>query len=166
MRTINFSVITADQVVAMRDYVMNFRRNLFPMLDPNIIPRDIQHFEEKYVQHNDGIFLQAKDHDGNLVGVIGMMPYDHRFPYLNYADQKTVEVARLFIEPSYRRGGLGTAIFNELVAQAKIKGIEVMYLHTHHFLTGAFDFWKKQGFRHTYTSIDNGEETLHMELCL
>ncbi len=163
MTNINISVIKDEEVEDMQTYVMNFRKKLFPMLDNSIIPQDIKQFAERYVKHENSIFLQAKDKDNNLIGVIGMMPYDHRFPYLNYTNRKTVEVARLFVEPSYRRLGLGSAMFDELLNHAKTKGIEVLYLHTHYFLTGAFEFWERQGFLHIYTSIDNEQETLHME---
>lgn len=166
MKNINICVIKYEEIVPIQSYVMDFRRELFPMLDNTIRPRDIEHFAERYVNHEDGLFLQAKDENGRLMGVIGMMPYDYRFPYLDYTHQKTVEVARLFIEPDCRRLGLGSALFAELMKQAQIKGIEVLYLHTHHFLTGAFEFWERQGFRHIYTSIDNEQETLHMELII
>src|SRR5690606_41712345 len=46
-----------------------------------------------------GTFLQARDCMGQLVGVIGMLGYDYRFPHLGLDERKTVEVARLFVDP-------------------------------------------------------------------
>src|SRR5690606_41531080 len=84
-----------------------------------------------------GTFLQARDCMGQLVGVIGMLGYDYRFPHLGLDERKTVEVARLFVDPAYRRTGLGTVLFEYLLRIAKREEIERLYLHTHPFLEGA-----------------------------
>jgi GNAT superfamily N-acetyltransferase len=133
------------------------------MLDSTIVPRDLLDFEQTYLLHPDGCFLQARDQHNKLIGVIGMMPYDYRFDYLDYKDKRTVEVARLFVEPEYRRSGLATKLFQALLEQAAQKGIEVLYLHTHPFLTGAFEYWQKQGFELVTTTMYGEFETLHMD---
>ena len=148
-----------EEVVA---YVKKCRQLLFPMLDHTKVPPDLIAFKETYLTNTQGCFLQARDQEGNLLGVIGMLAYDHRFDYLHYKDQSTVEVVRLFIEPPYRRKGLATQLFEALVNQAVAKGVECLYLHTHPFLTGALEYWQKQGFELITTSIDGGFTTLHM----
>lgn len=163
MKNIQISKVGSDEVVDIQHYVMNFREKLFPMLDNTIWPKDIARFQDIYIDHPQGVFLQAKDSDGARIGVIGMMPYDYRFSYLDYKDQVTVEVARLFIEPQYRRSGLGSLLFEALLHEAHVKKIDMLYLHTHPFLTGAFEFWQRHGFDHIHTSIDNGQTTWHME---
>lgn len=163
MNDINISQVEESQVEQLQQYVMGFRRDLFPMLDNRVWPRDIAHFKEVYIDHHHGVFLQARRSDGQLIGVVGMLPYDHRFPYLDYSKCNTVEVARLFVEPAYRRLGLGCLLVQELFKRALERNIEMMYLHTHPFLAGAFEFWKCQGFEHVYTSVDNGQTTWHMQ---
>lgn len=151
------------QMEEVLTYVKAFRQHLFPMLDNTKIPNDLLYFKATYLDHSQGCFLQANNEKGELIGVIGMMPYDYRFDYLDYQHQRTVEVARLFVEPAYRRTGLATQLFQALVEVAKEKEIECLYLHTHPFLTGAFEYWLKQGFQHRTTSIDGGFTTWHMD---
>lgn len=163
IKKIEISAVEIDQVEELQHYVMEFRKELFPMLDNTILPKDISQFQAVYIEHPHGIFLQAIDENKERIGVIGMMPYDHRFSYLDYKGRNTVEVARLFVEPKYRREGLGSLLFHALLNHANAKGIDMLYLHTHPFLTGAFEFWERQGFSHIYTSIDNDQMTWHME---
>ncbi|EHO08303.1 hypothetical protein HMPREF9714_02326 [Myroides odoratimimus CCUG 12901] len=160
---IQISKVELHQAQDIKEYVKAFRKGLFPMLDSTIVPQDLLYFEQTYLLHPHGCFLQARDHDDNIMGVIGMMPYDYRFDYLDYRDNRTVEVARLFVEPAYRRTGLATKLFNALLEVAKEKGIEMLYLHTHPFLTGAFEYWQKQGFQLIKTTMYGEFETLHMD---
>ncbi|KZE84047.1 GNAT family N-acetyltransferase [Myroides marinus] len=163
MMNIQISAVELNQAEFIKEYVKAFRIGLFPMLDSTIVPRDLLDFEQIYLLHPDGCFLQARDQHNKLIGVIGMMPYDYRFDYLDYKDKRTVEVARLFVEPAYRRSGLATKLFQALLEQATQKGIEVLYLHTHPFLTGAFEYWQKQGFELVTTTMYGEFETLHMD---
>lgn len=160
---IQISKVELHQAQDIKEYVKAFRKGLFPMLDSTIVPRDLLHFEQTYLLHPDGCFLQARDCDDNIMGVIGMMPYDYRFDYLDYRDSRTVEVARLFVEPAYRRIGLATKLFNTLLEVSKEKEIDILYLHTHPFLTGAFEYWQKQGFQLIKTTMYGEFETLHMD---
>lgn len=163
MMNIQISAVELNQAEFIKEYVKTFRIGLFPMLDSTIVPRDLLDFEQTYLLHPDGCFLQARDQHNKLIGVIGMMPYDYRFDYLDYKDKRTVELARLFVEPAYRRSGLATKLFQALLEQATQKGIEVLYLHTHPFLTGAFEYWQKQGFELVTTTMYGEFETLHMD---
>jgi len=157
------SKIQPTEVESIKQYVIDFRQILFPMLDPNKMPKDLLFFKACYIDHPDGCFLLAKTATGELAGVIGMMPYDHRFPFLNYESSKTVEVARLFVEPRFRRKGLAMQLFNALHHAALEKGIETLYLHTHPFLTGAFEYWQKNGFQLIKNIEDDDFITLHMQ---
>ncbi|WP_051960022.1 GNAT family N-acetyltransferase [Sphingobacterium sp. ML3W] len=164
MENISIYNVSELDVAEVLPYVLAFRRLLFPMLDPNKIPQDLQDFEAVFLHNHTGTFLQARNEEGALVGVIGMMEYDYRFPHLNIDVQQTVEVARLFVDPDYRRTGLGSLLFEQLMQIAKQKQIERLYLHTHPFLTGAYEFWLKQGFRLLDYCDESGFPTMHMEL--
>lgn len=163
---ITISIVQENDIEAIQAYVMSFRAVLFPMLDNTKWPKDIQLFKEIYIEDKAAVFLQAKDDSGMLIGVIGMMTYDERFSYLDYKRYKTVEVARLFVEPKYRRTGLGSQLFSALLEVAKQKQIEMLYLHTHAFLTGAFEYWLKQGFQLECESQDGDFTTIHMSRVL
>lgn len=145
-------------------YVLEARKQLFPMLDHRVLPCDLRMFIETYIETATGVFLQARMPDGQIVGTIGMMAYDHRFPQLSFTAQKIVEVVKLFVEPAYRRSGLATRLVQELKKIGHWQGVEVWYLHTHHFLEGACDFWLKQGFDLVLSCEESGFETLHMAM--
>lgn len=164
MKNISIYHVGSEDVVEVLPYVLDFRRKLFPMLNPNLVPKDLKTFEQVYLQNSTGTFLQARTDDGRLIGVIGMLNYDYRFPHLDIDAKKTVEVARLFVDPKYRRTGLGTELFQSLLVVAKEKQIERLYLHTHPFLDGAYEFWLQQGFQLITYCDESGFLTIHMEL--
>lgn len=150
-----------EEVIA---YVLKTREQLFPMLNHKVIPRDLQEFSVTYIDASIGAFLQARTQQGELIGTIGMMPYDDRFPYFTFTESKIVEVARLYVEPAYRKSGLGTMLVQELKKIGQQQGVELLYLHTHPFLEGAYEFWQKQGFALVLSCEESGFETLHMTL--
>ena len=145
-------------------FVLNARAELFPKLSASGVPEDLARFEATYLQ-GDGRFLVARD-DDQIVAAMGYLPYDNRFPQLNYRDRKTVEVVRLFVLPAFRRFGLAKALCRELEALARADGVEVMYLHTHPFLPGAIDFWLRQGFNVIDVEPDPVWQTTHLHRLL
>lgn len=155
--------IKKDEVDSLVGYIKEFRKQLFPMLDHSHVPKDLSCFEDSYLNNPLGCFLEALNHQGERIGVIGMSAYNHRFEYLNYTGFKVVEVARLYVEPAYRRNGIATKLVEELTLAAQLRDINLLYLHTHPFLKGAVEFWQRCGFRKTLTKQESGFVTIHME---
>ena len=166
LQEVEITQASETQQQELVEYVMRCRKILFPAIDHSVLPKDLKDFQSYYLSSNPGAFLQARDRNHKLVGVIAMMPYDHRFPYLGKLGNKPVEVARLFVEPEWRKLGVGSLLFNELEKIAQQRTIDLLYLHTHLFLEGAFTFWEKQGFRFLESRIESGVETLHMSKVL
>ncbi|WP_462402594.1 GNAT family N-acetyltransferase [Pseudomonas sp. Marseille-QA0332] len=155
-----FHDVTPEASGEVVSFVDAARRELFPMLADAPLPPDLARFEQTYLE-GQGRFLVARD-QGRLVAAIGYLPYDHRFAQLDYRSRRTVEVVRLFVAPGYRRGGLAGRLFNTLRDGARADGVECLYLHTHPFLPGAIDFWKKQGFEVVDIEDDPLWQTTHM----
>ena len=153
--------VAADDVSQVLAFAQQARAEMFPKLSDAGVPNDLAQFEATYLQ-GDGRFLIAC-HDGQIVAAIGYLPYDNRFPQLNYQGRKTVEVVRLFVLPAFRRFGLAAALYRALEATAQAEGVEVMYLHTHPFLPGAIDFWLRQGFEVVDVEADPVWQTTHMQ---
>jgi GNAT superfamily N-acetyltransferase len=151
----------ADDIPEILTFVMNARAGMFPMLDPDVMPDDLQRFQDIYLAAAAGRFLIAR-HEGQLVGAIGYLPYDGRFAQLDYSTHKTVEVVRLFVDPDSRRMGLAARLFDALKTVAREQGVEVLYLHTHPFLPGAISFWQRQGFVVVDIEEDPVWHTTHM----
>ena len=94
---------------------------------------------------------------------IGYLPYDGRFPQLDYRGRKVVEVVRLFVLPAHRRAGLAAQLYRALLALAQADGVQLVYLHTHPFLPGAIEFWQRQGFEIIEVDADPVWQTTHMQ---
>ena len=161
-----FDMITIEQVTSADvpqtlEFVLNARAALFPKLSASGVPADLAHFEQTYLQ-GEGCFLIARQH-GRIVASIGYVPYDHRFAQLDYRGLKVVEVVRLFVLPQCRRSGLAGALYDALKTRAVEAGVELMYLHTHPFLPGAIEFWRRQGFTITDVEDDPVWQTTHMQ---
>ncbi|AGZ34947.1 acetyltransferase [Pseudomonas sp. VLB120] len=149
-----------DAIAEVVRFVDAARRDLFPMLAEAPLPNDLAHFGDTYLD-GAGRFLVARD-QGRLVAAIGYLPYDHRFPQLDYRGAHVVEVVRLFVRPEYRRHGLAGALFAALREQAMNAGVDCLYLHTHPFLPGAIAFWERQGFKVVDVEDDPLWRTTHM----
>jgi GNAT superfamily N-acetyltransferase len=157
-------VATAADIPEVLRFVLQASAELFPKLSATGMPADLARFEATYL-HGDGRFLIVRD-KGQIVAVIGYLPYDERFPQLNFQGRKTVEVVRLFVLPAFRRFGLAGELYRALEAQAKADRVAVMYLHTHPFLPGAIDFWLRQGFEVVDVDADPVWRTTHMQRTL
>jgi GNAT superfamily N-acetyltransferase len=151
---------TADTV----HFVDTARRGLFALLADSPLPKDLARFSETYVD-GQGCFLIARA-QGRVIGGVGYLPYDHRFPQLDYHACRTVEIVRLFVTPDHRRHGLASALFSALREEARQAGVECLYLHTHPFLPGAIRFWQRHGFGTVDIEADPVWQTTHMALRL
>lgn len=156
--------VAAQDIPEVLAFVLRARAELFPKLNDAGIPKDLAQFEAVYVQGS-GQFLIARAGD-EIVAAIGYLPYDGRFPQLDYLGRRTVEVVRLFVLPAFRRSGLAGELYRALEALARADGVEVMYLHTHPFLPGAIEFWLRQGFAVVDVEADPVWQTTHMQRLL
>ncbi len=99
-----------------------------------------------------------------IVGCIALSPYDQRISSLRlrYAEGFVGEIGRCYVKESLQRQGIGSFLFKQALQRAQEIGYETLYLHTHPFLSGGFDFWKKRGFQALFK--EEGEwQTIHME---
>lgn len=165
MSAVDIVSVQPEDIPSAVDFVLRARAQIFPMLDPTVIPADLAQFAEVYSEEGGGRFLVAR-RDGEIVAAIGYLPYDGRFPQLDYGQRTVVEIVRLFVIPEFRRSGLATTIYQALEACARQQGTDVLYLHTHPFLPGAIGFWERQGFRVVDVESDPVWQTTHMEFGL
>lgn len=147
----------------LTDFLLGARSAMFgSRIDGQDLPADLRDFEQAYAGAA-GLMLAARDGAAGIVGAIGFRAYDHRFAQLDYAGLQVVEVVRLFVHPAWRRSGLGGRLFDALQAQARSRGVQRLYLHTHPFLPGALAFWQGRGFTVTDREADPVWQTIHME---
>ena len=83
-------VAAAADIPEVLRFVLQARAELFPKLSATGMPADLAQFEAIYL-HGDGRFLIARD-EGQIVAAIGYLPYDGRFPQLNYQGRRFAAV--------------------------------------------------------------------------
>ncbi|MBD2870383.1 GNAT family N-acetyltransferase [Paenibacillus sp. IB182493] len=129
---------------------MNMRKEVFPMLDPNVIPMDLMNFEANYMEPSSGgaFFIAVYEQTG-IVGSIGIVPFDDRFQAIQglYASGTAAEVVKCYVDNRYRRQGVGTKLVGKALQYIEETGYLAAYLHTHRFLPGAVSFWQRHGFQ-------------------
>jgi len=103
---ITIQTFNAADIPEVLIFVLRARAELFPKLSATGIADGSGAILKRTYIHGDGQFLIARA-EGQIVGAIGYLPYDSRFPQLNYQGRKTVEVVRLFVLPAFRRFGFG-----------------------------------------------------------
>ncbi len=144
------------------DYILSYRNILYPMLPRNIIPNDLLYFEDTYISNEKSAFLIATDKH-KIIGTIGCIPYNNRFAMFDYSNFKTAEIVRLYVEPSFRRKGLGNKLFEHIFKIAEKFDYQILYLHTHPFLKGATEFWQKNNFFTIFFDDNPLLPTSHMQ---
>ena len=161
---VSIQAVKAADIPEVLSFALQARDELFPTLSATGMPHDLAQFEAVYLQGG-GQFLIARA-DGQIVAAVGYRPYDGRFPQLDYRGCKTVEVVRLYVRPAFRRLGLAGQLYRSLEALAREADVKVVYLHTHPFLPGAIDFWRRQGFEVVDVEADPLWQTTHMHRLL
>lgn len=150
------------------EFMMRVRKEVFPMLSQDELPHDLLHFEETYLNEENAIIYVAYDHDKEVVGTIGVQPYDGRFSRLekHYGHLNTAEIVKCYIDPEKRRSGVGTMLLKQARCFCNEVGYDMLYLHTHPFLPGAVPFWKANGFNERFMEEDPVWQTIHMDMKL
>jgi GNAT superfamily N-acetyltransferase len=158
---------------ALRNYIYQVHRALFGSLcPPEQTLKGIENLV-KAIGDRHACFLVCRL-DDTIVGMVGYLKYKRRFRTpdnalrddLAYPGETVVEVMRLFVDPQLRSRGVATIMVQELVRRARSAHVDVMYLHTHDFLTGAQQFWEKNGWRVVARDDDEPWNSVHMEMRL
>jgi putative acetyltransferase len=61
---------------------------------------------------------------------------------------KEFEVAKMAVEPSYQRAGIGRRLLHAAIEEARNAGAQRLYLETNHVLTPAIRLYESVGFKH------------------
>lgn len=101
---------------------------------------------------------------GRIVALAGVKRWDDRSVSMRgrWPVEETAELDRVYVHRDWRRRGLGERLVEATESFCRERGYRQICLHTHRFLTGAWDFWKKQGYR-TAAELDDDWETIFMD---
>jgi len=63
-------------------------------------------------------------------------------------NDKEFEVAKMAVEPSYQRAGIGRRLLHAMIEEGRNAGAQRLYLETNHVLTPAIRLYESLGFEH------------------
>lgn len=103
-------------------------------LDKQNYEEEVRHLEIKYGWPCGRLYLARWD--GEVAGCIG----------LRKIDQHNCEMKRLYVRPEFQGKGIGRALAEKVIADAREIGYSNMLLDTLPFLQTAIDMYKSMGF--------------------
>ncbi len=156
--------IEANDIVSVQSFLFGQLAELFAREGQGAVTGDVLGLSRSYIEPMRNQMWAAFSPEGAVIGTIAICEYNDRIEVLKgrYPRQTTAEIGRCYIDKSLRRQGIGARLLETAETFCREQGYKTIYLHTHHFLPGGFNFWKKQGFR---IVLDEGGsyELVHME---
>jgi N-acetylglutamate synthase-like GNAT family acetyltransferase len=109
-------------------------------LQPDLIGTDLDltNLEANYIDRG-GIFELIEDHDGNLLGTVGLFPMN----------SKTVELRKMYFAKELRGKGFGKITLQRMINEARELGFKKIFLETASVLKEAIGLYESFGFKQT-----------------
>lgn len=114
---------------------------------PDFLAKTAQRYA-RLIRSPEGIVVVTET-DGRLVGLGAgevTMPS-------SYSEERALELSNLFVEPGYRRRGIGRAMVSEVVALARDLGVHRLVVKVFAPNGDAMRFWSQLGFRARLTQL-------------
>ncbi|MDU2066643.1 MAG: GNAT family N-acetyltransferase [Sporomusaceae bacterium] len=156
--------VLAEEILKVQSFLESQLVELFCHKGKRVNMTDVAALQRTYIQPEDcnlwGAFLST----GELIGTGAVCRYNDRIALLKnlYHLPTTAEFGRCYVSQNFRRQGIGAQLVQTMSSFASDQNYTKVYLHTHHFLPGGFNFWKKQGFK-IILEEDGPEQIVHME---
>jgi N-acetylglutamate synthase-like GNAT family acetyltransferase len=99
---------------------------------------DLTNLEANYIDRG-GIFELIEDHDGNLLGTVGLFPMN----------SKTVELRKMYFAKELRGKGFGKITLQRMINEARELGFKKIFLETASVLKEAIGLYESFGFKQT-----------------
>lgn len=156
--------IKPDEVALTQEFVFRTIKKLFNSDKNPLYHKDLINMQEIYLDKEDNAFFGAFTKENQLVGTMGIMEFDLRFPAVQglYDGIKIAELGRSYIDQDLRRRGIGSLLYDQAEKFCRERNYQKIYLHTHRHLPGGFDFWLKKDFIIAVEDNDPNK-TVHME---
>lgn len=103
-------------------------------LDVQNYEREIEHLEEKYGEPAGRLYLA--EWEGGTAGCVALHPLGCGL----------AELKRLYVRPAFRGHGIGRALTEQIIADARAEGYHTLQLDTQPFLPEAIRLYRKLGF--------------------
>lgn len=156
--------INKADIASVQKFLFAQLEDLFAYEGQKAITDDVWGLAKLYLESGRNRMWGVFSQEGIVFGTIAICEYNDRFTALKgrYPEKNTAEIGRCYIDQSLRRQGLGSKLLQTADRYCRDQQFSCMYLHTHYFLPGGFQFWQKNGFQITW---DEGgvDQIVHME---
>jgi putative acetyltransferase len=129
------SATNADRA-QIEELVFGILRSFDLALDRDGTDKDLSDIESNYLARG-GVFEVIENNEGKIVGTVGLYPLD----------ETTIELRKMYFDPSIRGRGLGKQVLKEMIEKAKILGYLRVYLETASVLAQAVHLYESEGFQ-------------------
>jgi putative acetyltransferase len=119
----------------IQDLVFGVLRSFDLALDREGTDKDLSDIEANYLARG-GIFEVIENLGGKIVGTIGLYPLD----------ESTIELRKMYFDPSIRGRGLGKKLLTKMIEKARNMGYLRIYLETASVLEQAVHLYESAGF--------------------
>jgi len=120
----------------IEELVFGILRTFDLALDRDGTDKDLSDIEANYLSRG-GIFEVIENSDGQIVGTIGLYPLD----------ETTIELRKMYFDPSIRGRGLGKELLAKMIEKARNMGYMRVYLETASVLKQAVHLYENAGFQ-------------------
>jgi len=120
----------------IEELVFGILRTFDLALDRDGTDKDLSDIEANYLSRG-GIFEVIENSDGQIVGTIGLYPLD----------ETTIELRKMYFDPSIRGRGLGKELLAKMIEKARNMGYMRVYLETASVLKQAVHLYESAGFQ-------------------
>ena len=121
---------------AIEDLVFGILKTYHLALDREGTDSDLSDIEANYLLRG-GVFEVIENEFGKVVGTVGLYPLD----------ETTIELRKMYFDPSIRGRGLGKELLAKMIEKARNLGYLRVYLETASVLEQAVHIYEKAGFR-------------------
>jgi len=133
---LNIRTASNKDIASIKKLVFGVLEEFDLLPDPETTDADLNDIEGNYLRRG-GLFEVIEDHDGRLVGTVGVFP----------VDSTTCELRKMYFAPEIRGSGLGKFILQRVIDRAKEWGFARMVLETSSKLPAAKRLYEGFGFQ-------------------
>jgi ribosomal protein S18 acetylase RimI-like enzyme len=128
--------VSSEQVERARQLFLEYANSLGFSLDFQGFDDELKNLPGAYAPPTGRLLLAY--HDGRVAGCVALRPLDRQI----------AEMKRLYVRPDYRGKGVGRALVDGVIAEARNIGYERMRLDTiESSMTDAIALYRRRGFR-------------------
>lgn len=133
---LNIRTASNEDIPSIKKLVFGVLKEFDLLPAPETTDADLNDIEGNYLRPG-GLFEVIENHDGHLMGTVGVFP----------VDSKTCELRKMYFAPEVRGSGLGKFILRRVIDRAKELGFARVVLETSSKLPAAKRLYEGFGFQ-------------------